>query len=145
MAKSFKIPGLGLEIMRDNLKATPSPFSHQITTRLLEPKEEGLVQTIIEENYPGQGWRIPDERELRIIAGLTELGVDLGLATRDHPSYRETIISDTFKGDKFHPEARLTVYCVRVDPKTHGGNWARSFYETSEYGSPAKVRLVRSI
>ena len=145
MTKSFKIPGLGLEIMRKNLKESNDLFSHEVVNRLLEPKEEELVQSIIERNYPGQGWRIPNERELRIIAGLAELGVDLGLVSIDHPAYRESINSTTPVGDKFHPNAKLTVYCVRVDPKTHGGNGAKCYFDSSEYSRPTKIRLVRSI
>jgi hypothetical protein len=145
MAKSFKIPGLGLEIMRNNLKHSNDPYSYEVTNRLLEPKEEGIVQSIISRNYQGQGWRIPDERELRIIAGLAELGVDLGLVSIDHPAYRETINSSTPVGDKFHPNAKLTVYCVKVDPKTHGGNGAKCYFDSSDYSTPTKIRLVRSI
>jgi hypothetical protein len=145
MAKSFKIPGLGLEIMRNNLKHSNDPYSYEVTNRLLEPKEEGLVQSIIRRNYPGQGWRIPDERELRIIAGLAELGVDLGLVSIDHPAYRETIASSTPVGGKVQPEAKLTIYCVKVDPKTHGGNGAKCYFDSSDYSTPTKIRLVRSI
>ena len=145
MSKSFKIPGLGLEIMRKNLRESNDLFSHEVISRLLEPKEEELVQSIIERNYPGQGWRIPDERELRIIAGLAELGIDLELVTIDHPAYRESINSTTPAGSDFNPNAKLTVYCFRVDPKTHGGNGAKCLFGSSDYARPTKIRLVRSI
>ena len=147
MVKSFKIPGLGLEIMKDNLKES-GLYSYYIKTRLATRKEEQNIDTIIENTYPGQGWRIPDERELRIMGGLTELGVDLGLATTDHPNYINPLISTTASGDANYPLGKISLYCVRVNPKTHGGNWAKSFYYPSTFGSfryPPEVRLVRSI
>jgi hypothetical protein len=132
--------------MVHNLKEYPDPWGPNVRTCLIRPEEEEKLRKLIEKAYPGEGWRVPDERELRIIGGLAELGVKLQLATMDHYHYRNPIISSSPSGYKHDPEGKLTLSCVRVDPKTHGGNPVKAKYDipgTSRYYP--EVRLVRSI
>jgi len=146
MRNSYKIPSLGLEIMVHNLKEYPDPYSQNVRTCLVNSEEEEKLQKFIERAYPGQGWRVPNERELRIIGGLAELGIKLQLTTMDHFNYQRPIISSSPSGNEYAPEEKLTLSCVRVDPKTNGGNTVKAKYDIpgrSIYYP--EVRLVRSI
>ena len=151
--KSYRIPGLGIEIMDRNMqqeiRISDTNAYHQFYgTRGRNDKEMEQAQQLIDAQYPGQGWRIPNLKELRLIGELTELGLDMHLAEMDHYTYWKPIISTEPMKSQFRDPGRVSLYCVWVKPSEAHGNPVEARYLISTdslFQYSPEIRLVRDI
>ena len=140
--KNIKIPGLGLEIMGGFMKNKVSGLSTfwDFHTDL---EQESAIKASIDDFYPGEGWRIPDSKELNLIKHLGELGLDVIESSIDHHNYRNPIGGTGRKSpsDEFKPE---TLVIVRPDGEKGLRGRKQEWPNRASSVSP-RLKLVRDI
>lgn len=146
--KTYRIPGLGLEIMSNSVKDEGG--WHELRSKLENEADGRKLVNQIEKMFPGEGWRLPTLSELRLMGKLAELGLDMNLDTQDHYNYYRPIISSD-EMDSIGGKSKACLRCVRapsaVSPDNPDGVYCVITPSTgSGIGAyPPLVRLVRNI